>query len=252
MLLTLDGAAADSDGADPTEDEPAARRGRAREAVASEPAPPAPSSDGDARLPGGGARVRARRLHGRVPGGRPGAATASDRAPRALGGVCLNVGCIPSKALLHAARVIAETEEMGAHGVSFGTPKVDLPKLLEWKQSVVDKLTGGLVGLAKQRQVEVIHGVAKFTGPTSLAVGDREITFENCIIAAGSQPATIPGPARGRAGHRLHRRAVALVDSGAAAGDRRRDHRPGDGVRLRRAGRQGDRGRDARPPAHRL
>jgi dihydrolipoamide dehydrogenase len=110
-----------------------------------------------------------------------------------LGGVCLNVGCIPSKALLHAARVIAETEEMGTHGVSFGAPKVDLPKLLEWKQSVVDKLTGGLVGLAQRREVEVIHGVGKLTSPTSLSVGDREITFENLIIAAGSQPATIPG-----------------------------------------------------------
>ncbi|HWE15254.1 MAG TPA: dihydrolipoyl dehydrogenase [Solirubrobacteraceae bacterium] len=110
-----------------------------------------------------------------------------------LGGVCLNVGCIPSKALLHAARVIAETEEMATHGVSFGSPDVDLQKLLEWKASVVDRLTGGLDGLAKQRQVEVVHGVARFTGPSSLTVGDREIEFENCIIAAGSQAAMVPG-----------------------------------------------------------
>ncbi|HEX3691311.1 MAG TPA: dihydrolipoyl dehydrogenase [Solirubrobacteraceae bacterium] len=110
-----------------------------------------------------------------------------------LGGVCLNVGCIPSKALLHAARVIAETEEMATHGVAFGKPKVNLPKLLEWKQSVVDKLTGGIAGLAKRRDVEVIHGVGKLTGANSLAVGDREITFDNLIIAAGSQPAMIPG-----------------------------------------------------------
>jgi len=110
-----------------------------------------------------------------------------------LGGVCLNVGCIPSKALLHAARVIAETEEMATHGISFGSPDVNLPKLLEWKTSVVDRLTGGLAGLAKQRKVEVIHGVGRLTGPSSLAVGDREISFENCIIAAGSQAATIPG-----------------------------------------------------------
>ena len=82
-----------------------------------------------------------------------------------LGGVCLNVGCIPSKALLHAARVVAETEEMAAHGITFGEPEVDVAALLEWKQSVVDKLTGGLSGLAKQRKVEVIHGVARFTGP---------------------------------------------------------------------------------------
>src|SRR6202042_2378243 len=110
-----------------------------------------------------------------------------------LGGVCLNVGCIPSKALLHAARVIAETEEMATHGLSFGAATVDLPKLLEWKQSVVDRLTGGLVGLAQRRDVEVIHGVGQLTGPTSLSVGDREITFDNLIIAAGSQAATIPG-----------------------------------------------------------
>ena len=110
-----------------------------------------------------------------------------------LGGVCLNVGCIPSKALLHAARVVAETEEMAAHGIAFGQPDVKLPELLEWKQSVVDRLTGGLTGLAKQRQVEVIHGVGAFSGPHALTVGDREVTFDNCIIAAGSQPARIPG-----------------------------------------------------------
>jgi dihydrolipoamide dehydrogenase len=110
-----------------------------------------------------------------------------------LGGVCLNVGCIPSKALLHAARVIAETDEMATHGVSFGKPKVDLPKLIEWKQSVVDKLTGGLVGLAQRRDVEVIHGVGTLTGPNALRVGDRDVSFDNLIIAAGSQPAMIPG-----------------------------------------------------------
>ncbi|HTU98444.1 MAG TPA: dihydrolipoyl dehydrogenase [Solirubrobacteraceae bacterium] len=110
-----------------------------------------------------------------------------------LGGICLNVGCIPSKALLHAARVITETEEMATHGVSFGKPKVDLPKLLEWKQSVVDKLTGGLVGLAQRRDVEVIHGVGTLTGANSLRVGDRDVSFDNLIIAAGSQPAQIPG-----------------------------------------------------------
>ena len=110
-----------------------------------------------------------------------------------LGGVCLNVGCIPSKSLLHAARLVAETEEMAAHGISFGKPAVDLGKLIEWKTSVVNRLTDGLAGLAKRRQVEVVQGSAHFTGPSALAVGDREITFENCIIAAGSQGATIPG-----------------------------------------------------------
>jgi dihydrolipoamide dehydrogenase len=117
-----------------------------------------------------------------------------------LGGVCLNVGCIPSKALLHAARVIAETQEMADHGVSFGAAEIDLTKLIAWKGSVVDRLTGGLVQLARQRNVEVIHGEARFTGPHALAVGDtpsgargREVSFENCIIAAGSEAARIPG-----------------------------------------------------------
>jgi dihydrolipoamide dehydrogenase len=110
-----------------------------------------------------------------------------------LGGVCLNVGCIPSKALLHAARVVAEAEEMAAHGISFGPPQVDLDGLMGWKTSVVDKLTGGLAGLARRRKVEVVHGVARFVGTNTLAVGEREITFENCIIAAGSQAATLPG-----------------------------------------------------------
>ncbi len=110
-----------------------------------------------------------------------------------LGGVCLNVGCIPSKALLHAGRVIAETEEMASHGITFGKPKIDVSKLIEWKTGVVDRLTGGLVVLAKQRKVEVIHGLATFTGPSSLQVDDRTVTFDNCIIAAGSEAAWIPG-----------------------------------------------------------
>jgi dihydrolipoamide dehydrogenase len=109
-----------------------------------------------------------------------------------LGGVCLNVGCIPSKALLHAARVVAETEEMATHGIAFGAPSVDLEALLAWKQSVVDRLTGGLSGLAKQRKVEVVHGEARFASASALVVGDRELSFENCIVAAGSQAATLP------------------------------------------------------------
>ena len=109
-----------------------------------------------------------------------------------LGGVCLNVGCIPSKALLHAARVIAEAEEMGAHGISFGKPKIDLAPLMSWKEAVVGKLTDGLKGLARQRKVEVVTGSAKLTGAHALSVGDREITFDNCIIAAGSQASWLP------------------------------------------------------------
>jgi dihydrolipoamide dehydrogenase len=114
-----------------------------------------------------------------------------------LGGVCLNVGCIPSKALLHTARLLTEAEEMAEHGVSFGKPKVDLDKLREWKANdVVGKLTGGLAQLAKQRKVTVVHGVAKFTGPNSLDVetseGAQTIRFDHAIIAAGSQVIKLP------------------------------------------------------------
>jgi dihydrolipoamide dehydrogenase len=109
-----------------------------------------------------------------------------------LGGVCLNVGCIPSKALLHAARVVAEAQEMAGRGIKFGKPQIDVEELIGWKQSVVDRLTGGLSMLARQRKVEVITGVGKFDGPHSLTVGDRTVTFDNCIIAAGSQSAPLP------------------------------------------------------------
>jgi dihydrolipoamide dehydrogenase len=109
-----------------------------------------------------------------------------------LGGVCLNVGCIPSKALLHAARVVAEAQEMADRGIKFGKPQIDVEELIGWKQSVVDRLTGGLSMLARQRKVEVITGVGKFDGPHSLTVGDRTVTFDNCIIAAGSQSAPLP------------------------------------------------------------
>lgn len=113
-----------------------------------------------------------------------------------LGGVCLNVGCIPSKALLHAAKVITEAEEMGAHGVSFAKPKVDLDTLRGWKSSVVTKLTGGLSGLAKARKVTVVTGYGTFTGPKMIEVqgadGSKTVSFDNCIIAAGSEPVALP------------------------------------------------------------
>ncbi len=111
-----------------------------------------------------------------------------------LGGVCLNVGCIPSKALLHAAKVVDEAAEMAGHGIEFGPPKIDALKLREWKNEVVGKLTGGLNQLAKQRKVRVVHGVAKFESPTSLVLDNGEtIAFEKCIIAAGSEPVELPG-----------------------------------------------------------
>jgi len=114
-----------------------------------------------------------------------------------LGGVCLNVGCIPSKALLHTAAVIAETRAMAEHGVSFGRPKLDLDKLRDWKQKVVSRLTKGLVGLAKQRKIEVVHGRARFSGKNTMLVstskGDQTISFDMAIIAAGSRPVQLPG-----------------------------------------------------------
>ncbi|MCV2883070.1 dihydrolipoyl dehydrogenase, partial [Actibacterium sp. XHP0104] len=113
-----------------------------------------------------------------------------------LGGVCLNVGCIPSKALLHAAKVITEAEEMGEHGVSFAAPKVDIDKLRGWKESVINQLTGGLSGLAKGRKVQVVNGYGTFAGPNMIEVQDDEgvktVSFDQCIIAAGSEPVTLP------------------------------------------------------------
>jgi len=114
-----------------------------------------------------------------------------------LGGVCLNVGCIPSKALLHVSKVINEADEVSHHGVTFGKPKIDINKIRGWKESVIAKLTGGLAALAKQRKVQVVQGIAKFTSPNSLAVqtaeGVKTLTFDHAIIAAGSSVARIPG-----------------------------------------------------------
>ena len=142
-----------------------------------------------------------------------------------LGGVCLNVGCIPSKALLHAAKVIDEAESMSAYGVSFGKPNIDASKLRDWKNSVVKKLVSGLSALSKQRKIEVIHGVGKFVASHELEIlpspqpspatgegarreaspavgevarsagegGAKRVSFKNCIIAAGSEPVKLPG-----------------------------------------------------------
>jgi len=115
-----------------------------------------------------------------------------ERSP-VLGGVCLNVGCIPSKALLHAAKVIDEAEAMAEHGVVFGKPTIDANKLVGWKNEVIGKLTGGLSTMARQRKVQVITGVAKFESANRLRLdNDETVDFENCIIAAGSEPVMLP------------------------------------------------------------
>ena len=164
-----------------------------RAAAVSEEPPPSPdgSTDHDAQVV----------VIGSGPGGYTAAFRAADLGLRtvlverhqSLGGVCLNVGCIPSKALLHAARVVAEAEEMADHGIRFGKPGIDLDALRAWKESVVDRLTGGVGGLARQRHVEVVRGTAAFTGPHTISVGDRSISFDSCIVAAGSHAASLPG-----------------------------------------------------------
>ncbi|TLZ29189.1 MAG: dihydrolipoyl dehydrogenase [Gammaproteobacteria bacterium] len=164
--------------------------------------------------PGSGAADRASQDFNRstqllVLGAGPGGYTAAFRAAdlglkvtlverwQELGGVCLNVGCIPSKALLHAAKVIEDAEEMGARGIAFGSPQLDLQRLRAWKSSVVAKLTGGLKVLVKQRKVDVVRGTGRFVSQNVLEVmgasGSQRIHFDQCIIAAGSEPARLAG-----------------------------------------------------------
>ncbi|OSM98477.1 dihydrolipoyl dehydrogenase [Lonsdalea populi] len=113
-----------------------------------------------------------------------------------LGGVCLNVGCIPSKALLHVAKVIEEAKALATHGIVFGEPQTDIDKIRSWKEKVINQLTGGLAGMAKGRKVEVVNGLGKFTGANTLVVkgegGNTTINFDNAIIAAGSRPIQLP------------------------------------------------------------
>ena len=116
-----------------------------------------------------------------------------ERSP-VLGGVCLNVGCIPSKALLHAAKVIDDAAAMAEHGVTFGKPKIEAEKLRDWKNQVIGQLTSGLSTMAKQRKVRVIQGTATFAAAHRLQLdNDETVDFEQCIIAAGSEPLMLPG-----------------------------------------------------------
>lgn len=143
-----------------------------------------------------------------VLGGGPGGYTAAFRAADlgkkvtlverypVIGGVCLNVGCIPSKALLHLAHIIHEAEAVESHGLSFGKPKIDIDKIRGWKESVSKSLNTGLAGLCKQRKVDVVQGLGSFESANTLVVetddGKKTITFDNAVIAAGSQPTKIP------------------------------------------------------------
>ena len=142
---------------------------------------------------------------GAGPGGYTAAFRAADLGQRVvlverypvLGGVCLNVGCIPSKALLHAAKVITEAEEMSHFGITMSKPHIDINALRGWKESIIKKLTGGLTGLAKARKVQTVQGKGTFTSPNTVTVetpdGNKTIAFKNAIIAAGSSVTRIPG-----------------------------------------------------------
>jgi dihydrolipoamide dehydrogenase len=182
-----------------TEGSPAAA-GRGAEAPT---AASTPSSTGTATAAPSGARDLV--VLGAGPGGYTAAFRAADLGLKVtlierwpmLGGVCLNVGCIPSKALLHAAKVIEDAADMADNGIVFPPPQIDRGRLRAWKNKVVTRLTNGLAVLAKQRKVEVLRGEAKFTGPYSLDLrsseGVRRVDFKQCIIAAGSESVRLPG-----------------------------------------------------------
>ena len=177
-----------------------------QQATAVEPsAPPASVAPAPRPVPAQGDVTAEVLVLGAGPGGYSAAFRAADLGKKVvmvdcwptLGGVCLNVGCIPSKALLHAAKVIAETKEMSEHGVMFSAPRIDVDKLRAWKDGVVSRLTGGLAGLAKQRKVTTIRGYGRFTSPGQLLVelsegGTTTVGFEQAIIAVGSEPLTLP------------------------------------------------------------
>ena len=198
LILTLEAPGAAAPAPQPASPAPAAAK----------PATPAPAAPGSAAAPKSDIKAD---IHAEVVvlGAGPGGYTAAfrdadlgkkvvliERYP-SLGGVCLNVGCIPSKALLHMAKVITEADEAAHAGITFGKPKIEIDKLRAWKDGVLGKLTKGLSGLAKQRKVEVITGRGEFTSANTLRVetaeGTKTVAFDSCIIAAGSSVAKIPG-----------------------------------------------------------
>jgi dihydrolipoamide dehydrogenase len=200
------GAAGTSAGAPPAADAgPAAPSVPRAESAGDTVRMPAPQAGPAERAAGEFNRTAQLLVLGAGPGGYTAAFRAADLGLKVtlverwaeLGGVCLNVGCIPSKALLHAAKVIEDADEMAERGIAFGVPQIDLPRLRAWKASVVGKLTGGLRVLAKQRKVEVVRGTGRFVSAHVLEVMDgsssQRIRFEQCIIAAGSEAARLPG-----------------------------------------------------------
>lgn len=196
LILTLEAPGAAAPAAQAASPAPAAAK------------PAAPAAPGPAAAPKSDIKAD---IHAEVVvlGAGPGGYTAAFRAADlgknvvlierypSLGGVCLNVGCIPSKALLHMAKVITEADEAAHAGITFGKPKIEIDKLRAWKDGVLGKLTKGLSGLAKQRKVQVITGRGEFASANTIRVetaeGTKTVAFDSCIIAAGSSVAKIPG-----------------------------------------------------------
>ena len=203
LILKLEVADGDSDSAGSsaakTEPQAATKMQTSASQATAVKASPAPAPAGDSDLH---AEVV---VLGSGPGGYTAAFRAADLGKQVIlierydniGGVCLNVGCIPSKALLHTAQIINEAAEMVDHGIDFGKPKIDIKKLAAFKNKVISQLTSGLAGLAKQRKVQIVTGYGKFTSPHTIEVtgkdGSKTISFDNAIIAAGSSVFKIPG-----------------------------------------------------------
>lgn len=203
LIAMLETAGAGAGAAAPAPAAAAPKAEAPKPAAAPAPAAPTPAPSGPVEKGDVHAEVV---VLGSGPGGYTAAFRAADLGRKvvlieryaSLGGVCLNVGCIPSKALLHAARVISEADEMAHFGVKFGKPEVDIGALRGWKDGIIGRLTKGLAGLAKQRKVEVVSGLGRFTSPHMIEVtgadgAKKRVSFDTCIIAAGSSVARIPG-----------------------------------------------------------